>query len=227
MRWVGGLGAGLGFRSFDVRAMVKVEPKTTALLVMDCQNDIIHEEGGLAPWGFAAQVKERNLVGSIKGAIAASRQARIPVIYVTVVYRRDQSDVVENCGFFSAVKGIPVLEEGSWGAAIHDELRPQPEDLLVVKKRISAFAGTPLELLLRSLGRTTLVLTGVATNFVIEGTARDACDAGYQVIILEDCCAAGSEEMHRFSVEKILCHLTTISSGKEWIGLVRGLPPSD
>jgi len=85
MRWVGGLGAGLGFRSFDVRAMVKVEPKTTALLVMDCQNDIIHEEGGLAPWGFAAQVKERNLVGSIKGAIAASRQARIPVIYVTVI----------------------------------------------------------------------------------------------------------------------------------------------
>ena len=159
--------------------------------------------------------------------IVAARKAGIPVIYVTVTYRRDGSDVIDNCGFFHAVREMPVLKEGSWGAAIHDELRPQPEDLLVVKKRISAFAGTPLELLLRSLGRTTLVLTGVATNFVIEGTARDACDAGYQVIILEDCCAAGSEEKHRFSVEKILPHLAMIAGSKDWIGLVRGLPPSD
>lgn len=201
-------------------AGLQLDREKTALLVMDCQNDIIHEKGGPAPWGFAAQVKERNLITSIKKTIAASRQARIPVVYVTVAYRQDRSDVVENCGFFSAVKGIPVLEEGSWGAAIHDELRPQPEDWLVVKKRISAFAGTSLELLLRSLESTTLVLTGVATNFVIEGTARDACDAGYQVIILEDCCAAGSEEMHRFSVEKILCHLTTISGSKEWMELI-------
>ncbi|MBI4489264.1 MAG: cysteine hydrolase, partial [Deltaproteobacteria bacterium] len=141
----------------------------------------------------------------------------IPVIYVTVAYRRDRSDVTENCGFFSAVKSMPVLEEGSWGAAIHDELRPQPEDFLVVKKRISAFTGTPLELLLRSLGRTTLVLTGVATNFVIEGTARDACDAGYRVVVLEDCCAAASEEMHRFSVEKVLSLLATVTTSGEWI----------
>jgi nicotinamidase-related amidase len=154
--------------------------------------------------------------------ISAARKAGIPVIHVTVTFRRDRADVIDNCGFFHAVREMPVLKEGSWGAAIHDELRPQPEDLLVVKKRISAFAGTPLELLLRSLGRTTLVLTGVATNFVIEGTARDACDAGYQVIILEDCCAAGSEETHRFSVEKILCYLTTISSSKEWIELLGG-----
>lgn len=194
----------------------------TALLVMDCQNDIIHEKGGLAPWGFADQVKERNLIASLKGAIAASRQARIPVIYVTVAYRQDRSDVAENCAFFSAVKGMPVLQEGSWGAAIHDELRPQPEDWSVVKKRISAFAGTSLELLLRSLGRTTLVLTGVATNFVIEGTARDACDAGYRVVVLEDCCAGSSAEMHRFSVEKILPHLATIISGKEWIEVMGG-----
>lgn len=201
---------------------LKVDREKTALLVLDCQNDIIHEKGGLATWGFAAQVKERNLLGSIKGTIAASRQARIPVIYVTVAYRQDRSDVAENCSFFSAVKGMPVLEEGSWGAAIHDELRPQPEDWLVVKKRISAFAGTSLELLLRSLDRTTLVLTGVATNFVIEGTARDACDAGYHVVILEDCCASGNEEMHRFSVEKILSHLATVTTSKEWVELIKG-----
>jgi len=192
----------------------------TALLVLDCQNDIIHERGGLAPWGFAAQVKERDLVSSIKQVIAASRQARIPVIYVTVAYRRDRSDVAENCGFFSAVKGMSVLEEGSWGAAIHDELKPHAEDSVIVKKRICAFVGTPLELLLMSLGRTTLVLAGVATNFVIEATARHACDAGYQLIILEDCCAAASEEMHRFSMEKILPHMATIGISKDWIGLL-------
>lgn len=198
-------------------AGLELDREKTALLVMDCQDDTVHEEGGLAAWGFAAQVKERNLIASIKGAIAASRQAQIPVIYVTVAYRRDRSDVTENCGFFSAVKSMPVLEEGSWGAAIHDELMPQPEDSLVVKKRISALAGTSLELLLRSLGRTTLVLTGVATNFVIEGTARDACDAGYRVVVLEDCCAAASEEMHRFSVEKVLSLLATVTTSGEWI----------
>ena len=201
---------------------LKVDREKTALLVMDCQNDIIHEKGGLAPWGFAAQVKEKNLIASINKTIAASRQAQIPVIYVTVAYRRDRSDVAENCGFFSAVKRIPVLEEDSWGAAIHDGLKPHPEDWVVVKKRISAFAGTPLELLLRSLGRKTLVLTGVATNFVIEGTARDACDAGYHVVVLEDCCAGSSEEMHRFSVERILSLLATVTTSKEWIEKIKG-----
>src|SRR3990167_9095567 len=100
MRWVGGLGAGLGFRSFDVRAMVKVEPKTTALLVMDCQNDIIHEEGGLAAWGFAAQVEKRGIVARVKEVISAARKAGIPVIHVTVTFRRDRADVIDNCGFF-------------------------------------------------------------------------------------------------------------------------------
>lgn len=194
-----------------------LDREKTALLVMDCQNDIIHEEGGLAAWGFAAQVKERGLIGRIREAIAGARKARIPMIYVTVVLRPDRADVIDNCGFFHAVREMPVLQEGSWGAAIHDDLRPEPEDFIVVKKRISAFAGTNLEHVLRALGRTTLVLTGVATNFVVEGTARDACDAGYQLVVLEDCCAAASEEMHRFSVEKVLSLLATVTTSREWI----------
>ncbi|MBI4526769.1 MAG: cysteine hydrolase [Deltaproteobacteria bacterium] len=199
-----------------------IDPAKTALLVLDYQNDIVHENGGLAPWGFAAQVKERNVIASTKEVIAASRRAGIPVIYVSVMFRADRSDVAENCGFFSAVKGLPVLVEETWGAAIHDELTPRPDEWLVKKKRISAFAGTEIELLLRALGRTTLVVLGVATNFTVEGTTRDACDAGYRVVLLEDCCAAGSEEMHRFSVEKILPLLATVTSAKEWIELVCG-----
>jgi nicotinamidase-related amidase len=196
---------------------MKVEAKTTALLVMDCQNDIVHEEGGLAAWGFAAQVEKRGIVARVREVISAARKAGIPVIHVTVAFRRDRADVIDNCGFFHAVREMPVLQEGSWGAAIHDDLRPEPEDFIVVKRRISAFAGTTLDLVLRSLGRSTLVLTGVATNFVVEGTTRDACDAGYQVVVLEDCCAAASEEMHRFSVEKVLALLATVTTSGEWI----------
>jgi nicotinamidase-related amidase len=93
---------------------------------------------------------------------------------------------------------------------------------VIVKKRVSAFAGTPLELLLKSLGCNVLVLTGVATNFVVEGTARDACDAGYQVVVLEDCCASSSAEMHRFSLDHILSLLANVTTSKEWIQQVRG-----
>lgn len=195
----------------------RMEVDKTALLVMDCQNDTIHEKGALAAWGFAAQVKERRIVERIQEVIAGARKAKIPVIYVAVVLRHDRVDVIGNCAFFHAVREMPVLEEGSWGAAIHEELEPDPKDVVVDKKRISAFAGTSLDHVLRAQGRTTLILTGVATNFVVEGTARDACDAGYKVVVLEDCCAAGSAEMHRFSVENILALLTTVTNSAEWL----------
>ncbi len=202
---------------------LKFDREKAALLVLDCQNDIVHERGALASWGFAAQVQKRGMLQRLKAVIGVARKASVPVIYVTVAYRQGRSDVIGNCSFFGAVREMPVLEEGSWGVAVHDDLKPDPEEFVVIKKRISAFASTTLDLLLRSMRRSTLVLAGVATNFVVEATARDACDAAYEVVVLEDCCAAATEEMHRFSAEKILPLLAAVTTSGEWIEQIGSL----
>jgi nicotinamidase-related amidase len=94
-------------------------------------------------------------------------------------------------------------------------VRPDPGEIVVYKRSVSALAGTELDRLLRLRDINTLVLTGVATHFAVEGTAREAVDRGYRVIVLEDCCASRERDVHDFSIGVILrrlCHVTTAES---------------
>jgi nicotinamidase-related amidase len=88
----------------------------------------------------------------------------------------------------------------------------------VYKRGVSALAGTELDRLFRLRDINTLVLTGVATQFAVEGTAREAVDRGYRVLVLEDCCASRVREVHRFSIDMILRTLCQVTTADRFIG---------
>jgi ureidoacrylate peracid hydrolase len=110
--------------------------------------------------------------------------------------------------------------EGTWGSEFYEPVAPAPGELVVYKRGVSALAGTELDRLFRLKDVNILVLTGVATQFAVEGTAREAVDRGYRVVVLEDCCASRVNEVHRFSIDVILRSLCTVTTAERFI---RGL----
>ncbi|MBE9501065.1 MAG: cysteine hydrolase, partial [Chloroflexi bacterium] len=118
---------------------------------------------------------------------------------------------------FASVGETGALAEGTWGNEIHEEVKPQQDELIITGTGMNSFYANPLERTLATLGIRTVVLSGFATNFVVEGTARCACDAWYEVIILRDCCASFNEEMHSFTLDNVLPNLATISDSGEFI----------
>ncbi|MGE0824164.1 MAG: cysteine hydrolase family protein [Candidatus Binatia bacterium] len=190
-----------------------------AILVMDCQNDIVHENGkfggALTGGAMPRAIKEKNVFGNIKKLMIAGRAAQVPIIHVRHVYRPDYADVPGNIAVLQAIKNAQALQEGTWGAEIHADLTPEPSDWIIAKTRVSSFYASPLEGILQAQGITHLVLTGIATDGVVEGTARDGADRGYHIIIPNDCCAATSEEAHRVILGGILSHLTTVCTSDE------------
>ncbi len=186
----------------------------TAILVMDCQNDIVHEEGkvggSLTGGTMPRVIKERNILGTIRRLMEAGRAAKVPVIHVRHAYRPDYADLPGHVRIFQGMKQMQALQDGTWGAEIHAEVKPDPQDLVITKTRVSSFYSSPLEGILNAQGITHLVLTGIATDGVVEGTARDGADRGYEIIIPDDCCAATSEEAHRVILGGVLSFLTTV-----------------
>jgi nicotinamidase-related amidase len=196
----------------------------TAILVMDCQNDIVHETGKMAAMSggtMAKLIKDHNVLGTIARLAGAGRNAKIPVIHVRHCYRPDYLDAPKNTPLLASMKTNEILKDGSWGAEIHQELTPHPSDVVISKTRVSAFFASPLEAILSAQGITHLVLTGIATNGVVEGTARDGVDRGYYIVIPDDCCATFSEEAHRSVLSGVLGMLTTVCKADD---VIKALP---
>jgi nicotinamidase-related amidase len=200
-------------------------PKSkTAILIMDCQNDIVHENGKMAAMSggtMARLIKERNVLGSIARLAAAGRSAKFPIIHVRHAYRPDYLDAPLNTPILASMKMNEILKDGAWGAEIHQELSPEPTDVVITKTRVSSFYASPLEAILSAQGITHLVLTGIATDGVVEGTARDGVDRGYYVVIPDDCCATFSEEGHRAALSGVLGMLTTVCKADD---VIKALP---
>jgi nicotinamidase-related amidase len=186
---------------------------------MDCQNDIVHEQGKvggtLTNGAMPRTIKEKNILGNIKNLMIAGRAASVPIIHVRHAYRPDYADLPDNVKIFQGMKQMNALQDGTWGAEIHADLTPEPSDFVITKTRVSAFYASPLEGILQAKGLTHLVLTGIATDGVVEGTARDGADRGYSIVIPEDCCAATTEEAHRVILGGILSFLTTVCKSTE------------
>lgn len=196
--------------------MPSIDASKTALFVMDFQNDIIDPKGALGSHGLADQVTKSNAVPNTAKALAAARKAGMLVVHVAVAYRPGHPEVAEGSALFQSIKDADALVEGSWGAAFHPDLTPADGEVVMTKRGVSAFAGTDLELVLRNRGIDNVVLTGIATSFVIEGTARHAVDLGIPVTVLDDCCASMTEDMHAASLA-VLGHLGGLSNSGEFV----------
>lgn len=184
----------------------------TALLVMDFQERIV---------GMVAD--SATLVERARAAIDTAHEAGIPVIYVVVRFREGFPEVSARNKSFSALKtgGMP-LGENSSEAQIYSGLAPAAGDLVVTKRRVSAFAGSDLEVVLRGLNIHRLVLAGIATSGVVLSTLREAADKDYELVVLSDACADMDEEVHRVLLTKVFPRQADVMTVEQWAAGLSG-----
>ncbi len=179
---------------------LSLDARTTALVLIDLQRGIVARP--VAPHS-AADVVQR--AGRLAGRC---RAVGVTVVLVRVAYGADGRDRL-----------APRVDAAPWGGPVPTdfselvpEVGPREGDIVITKRQWGAFYGTELDLQLRRRRITTLLLGGIATNFGVESTARDAYERGFQLVFIEDAMAALSAEAHQFAVTTIFPR----------IGLVRG-----
>jgi biuret amidohydrolase len=182
--------------------MPVIEPSRTAVVAVHFQNDVVGAAGAFAPF-FHAEVERVGTIATAARLLDAARSAGVKVVYTRVAWQAGYADLVANSPLLNIVLQQNCLVDGTSGAAVVDEIAPQPGDLVVTHQRVGAFHGSELDNLLRGSGIDTVVFCGVATNASVEGTARVASDLGYRVVIVSDACSAASEAAHAASVESL------------------------
>ncbi|WP_326569387.1 cysteine hydrolase [Amycolatopsis rhabdoformis] len=164
---------------------------TTALIVGDLQRGITRD------YAFARQV-----LGPVTDLLPRARAAGALVVFVHTAFRVNRADLPPGdtvlTGFFEAGD---TFHEGAPGTEL--DLPVRPEDVVVLKRRASAFAGTDLDLVLRAGGVDAVAVAGVATSAMVAATCYDAADRGYGVSVLSDGCADADPEVHEFFVRKV------------------------
>jgi nicotinamidase-related amidase len=175
--------------------MLSLNRAQTAVLAMDCQSGIISQ--------YVKSPEE--FLGWASKVLGAARAANIPVIHVRVGFRPGLPEIGERNKMFAAVKASPQYQNLFDGPAgnVHPALGPEPGDIVVTKHRVSAFAGTDLEMILRAKDIRTLVLFGIATSGVVLSTLLEACDADYDPVIVADCCADMNAELHNTLITQL------------------------
>lgn len=202
---------------------LRLDLAKVALLVIDMQNDFCHPDGWLAHIGVDV-TPARTPIQPLQAFLPRLRAAGVPVLWVNWGNRPDLLNIsaavrhVYNptgtgvgLGDRLPKNGAPVLTKGSWAAAVVDELAPQPEDIQVDKYRMSGFWDTPLDSILRNLGKTTLLFAGVNADQCVMATLQDANFLGYDCILMSDCTATTSPEY---------CWLATLYNVKQCFGFV-------
>ena len=193
-----------------------VEPARTAVLIMECQEAIVGGAGRLS--ALAEAVQQHGTIDRIANLVAAARAKNIPIFYLTVARRADSGGAKANCLLLAlGRKGTPLLP-GSPQQAVVAKLEPREGDYVVNRFHgVTPFHATELDQLLRNLGITTVVATGVSVNIGVTGMTIEAVNAGYQVVIPRDA-VTGTPESHVESmIEHTLRLLATISTVDELI----------
>ena len=194
-----------------------LDPKRTALIVQDMQNDVIIEGGAFAESGSPEHAKEQNVVANSQKLADACRAKGVAVIHVHYIVEEGAPGLKVNAPLFQGLKEANALVRGSWGAAPAKGLEPKQGDFVVEKMRMSAWEGTKLEQLLVGLGLDTVIVTGAWTNMSIEHTSRTGADKGYNMVVPEDCCSTMNADWHNASINYALQNVSTVTSSGEVI----------
>jgi len=163
-----------------------------ALLIIDMQNDFVLEGKPLRVAGAKA------VIPKIQSVLSEFRKRSLPVFHVLRVHRPDGSDVEINRKELFA--RAPFAVEGTKGAAVIDEIIPLKGEYVIPKTRMSAFIGTELDLMLRTLGISTLFICGIQTPNCIRTTVFDGIAYNYPVVLIDDATGASSDEVHRANI---------------------------
>jgi len=171
-----------------------------ALLLIDFVNDIVHPTGKLAGKGYPAYCAEHSVLPNARKLLDSFRKNQDTIVHVRVGFSPDYREQPVLSPLFGAANKFGALMLGAFGNEFCDPLKPLDGETQIVKHRVSAFFGTPLELLLRNKGVTELYICGVATDLAVQSAARDAHDRDFVVTVVKDCCGAGNEEDHNSSL---------------------------
>jgi len=132
--------------------------------------------------------------------IADARATGVPVIFLQYGHTPATESEVHLEQRARGRAGVVICREGTWGAAFY-RVAPQPGETVVKKHRYSGFIGTDLDVVLRSTGRRSLLMTGIATSGCVEATARDGFMHDYYIVLVEDCCGSFSPELHHGTLQ--------------------------
>jgi nicotinamidase-related amidase len=179
--------------------------QNTAFLVMDMQAAMLGTFTGAA-----------SLIPKVASAISHAREKNIPVIYVVVGFRTGAPELsLRNKGLVAAKQRFASFDSAEW-VKIHPELAPLSGEITVTKRRVSAFTGSDLEVVLRAKGIQHLILSGCSTSGVVLSTLREAADKDFQISVLSDACGDPDEEVHQVLTGKIFPRQAEVTTVDEW-----------
>jgi nicotinamidase-related amidase len=183
--------------------IMQVDPRTTAVVLVEYQNDFT-TEGGTLHGAVEGVMKQNDMLENSQRVVDAARRAGATILHAPIApgygELRDPDKVY---GILKGVIDSNSFVKGTWGAEICDQMAPQEGDIIVEGKRgLDTFATTNIDFILRSRGIETVALSGFLTNCCVESTMRTAYEKGYDVITLTDCTAATSDEEQQSAVTK-------------------------
>jgi nicotinamidase-related amidase len=193
------------------------DPDKAALLVVELQNDMVHEskigEKGLGA-GLAEAVHRRGVLPRVARLLAAARARRTPIFYINVEnkpgFPRPRARIFDIAG-----RRGPVLVEGTWGAETHATVKPAPEDFVLRRTcSVDGSHGSGLYAMLAHLRREQLLVMGISTTLAVEGIVRASLNRGYEMYVVEDCCAGLPQEWHDWSIRNTLPLFATITGAE-------------
>jgi nicotinamidase-related amidase len=188
-----------------MKDILSINPKASALLVLDIQKIIL--DGSAGP--PTAAEKEAFLSRNAR-PLAAARDARMRVIYVRNGFRRGYPEVSGRDKSFAAIRETDRFPDDADGSQIHPALAPRADDIVITKHRVNAFFGTELDMILRANGIETILLVGIATSRVVLSTLRYAADADYEIIVPHDCCSDSDPDVHEILIKKVFVRAAAV-----------------
>jgi ureidoacrylate peracid hydrolase len=192
-----------------IETVIRFDGRRTAVLVIDMLNDFCKPGGAMVLSGY------ERLVAPQRAIIEAARETGARVIFVVDSHRPNLQRDRE------FLKRTPHCLEGSWGARVIDDLEARSDDIYVIKRRYSAFFNTDLDLTLRDLEVTTVIVMGVVTNICVRSTVHDAFFLGYQVVVPEDAVAATGPREQDSSLYDIATHFGIVSDSRTVVAGLR------
>ncbi|CAM4315949.1 Peroxyureidoacrylate/ureidoacrylate amidohydrolase RutB [Bordetella tumbae] len=187
-------------------------------LVLDMQNDLVNPEAGAMPSPLVQEARDRDIVARTARAIEAARRAGVAIGFVRVGFSSDYHECPKGSPIFGGAPDAGLFRLGTRGTEIHPDLGARDTDVHVVKHRVSPFYATTLMAQLRAMRIERIYCSGVSTQAVVQATVRDAHDRDFDVVLLEDCCAAHSAEEHAHSVQSLGRFCRVVNSSDDVFG---------
>jgi Amidases related to nicotinamidase len=208
-----------------VELRYRYDPAHVALVVVDVQNDFCHPEGAVAMMGSDVSAAV-DMVPRLRFLIDRAHSVGVPVVFVQTMHdeTNDTATWLDRVAVEpGGVQTGRICRTGSWGADFYG-VAPGVEDAIVTKHRFSAFVGTNLDIVLRTLGVRSLLVAGVATEVCVESTLRDGLSAEYYVSLVEDCSATYIAEAHESAVRNVRRNFGTVVTSDELVGMWATIP---